>query len=116
MKRNEKEAIKKMAESLTRTAVNNIDFEISLFNECGLLEFDTVKVQQEAEYIHNLQQLAEQVNNIEDDELEDWDITDFDLEFLKNDFSFNDIVEMVEDENIAKEIWDAIYAKAEVTA
>ena len=112
MKRNEKEAILKMAEELYESAVEKMKDELNW--GFGVCDIDLIK--EETEYIKDLQYLATQVENIEDDELEDWDITDFDLKFLKSDFPFDDLEEMVEDENIAKEIWDAIYAKAEVSA
>lgn len=130
MTKKEKEAILKMAEELARTSVNNIDFEIGLFvdNDCGLEEFDSLRVLQEALYTHKLKRLAEQVSNIEEDELVDYVFTDFDLAFLKNDFPSGDLLEMVEDakeeseeeweegeaEKIANEICDAIYSCAGV--
>ena len=126
MTKKEKEAILNMAEELYESAVEKMKDELNW--GLGVCEIDLQTIEEETEYIHKLQQLAEQVNNIEEDELEEYAFTDFDLEFLKNDFPFSDLLEMVKDakeeseeeweegeaDKIANEICDAIYACAEV--
>ena len=118
MTKKEKEAILQMAEELYESAADRIENELNW--GFGVCDIDRIK--EETEYIQNLQDLGETLNYIEDDELEDWDITNLNLKFLENDFDLVELVEMVEDaekgsyeeweegdvEKIAKEIWDAI--------
>lgn len=120
------EAILQMAEELYESAIEKIKDEVNW--GLGVCEIDLQTLEEETEYIHKLQQLAEQVSNIEEDELEEYVFTDFDLAFLNNDFPFDDLKAMVEDakeeseeeweegeaEKIANEICDAIYTCAEV--
>lgn len=126
MNKKQQEAILNMAEELYNSAADRIENELNY--GFGVCDIDSVK--EEMEYIAKLQDLGETLNYIEDDELEDWGITDLNLKFLQNDFDDCELVEMVEDaekgsheeweegdaEKIAQEIWDAIYAKVAVSA
>lgn len=97
-------ALEGMIQSLFESAVNNIQDIISESDE--LSWFDSDKLVQEADYIDNLQQIKNQLDDaMENDEIE---YLEPNLKFVKGDFSKEDLAEMV-DESEVDVIWNMIH-------